>query len=76
MHNGQQRRETVKGARLNLIINFYDYSGREQPRRNAHTRALAAMSADERRGARTTEGRTTKKCIRISRSELKGPIKP
>jgi len=26
MHNGQ-RRETVKGARLNLIINFYDYSG-------------------------------------------------
>jgi len=28
MHNGQ-RRGAVKGARLNLIIKFYDYSRRE-----------------------------------------------
>jgi len=32
MHNGQ-RREAVKGARLNLIIKFYDYLGREEPER-------------------------------------------
>lgn len=40
MHNGQ-RRGAVKGARLNLIIKFYDYSGREHAAHIARC-ALAA----------------------------------
>lgn len=78
MHNGQ-RRETVKGARLNLITKFYDYSGREQPHRGNRAHALTQARA------RTTHARTTratslgprrKKSIKISRDEEKGPIKP
>lgn len=46
MHNGQ-RREAVKGARLNLIIKFYDYLGREQPCRNARMYARTHISVDE-----------------------------
>lgn len=70
MHNGQ-RREAVKGARLNLITKFYDYSGREQPHRNAYARAHALTHALRARstGASDALGPRRKKSIRISRDE-------
>jgi len=55
MHNGQWR-GAVKGARLNLIIKFYDYSGREHA-------ALTACARRQRVAAQ-------KKRIRISRDEV------
>jgi hypothetical protein len=66
MHNGQ-RCEAVKGARLNLIIKFYDYTGRAD--RSARLPASARVDA--------RDSRVEKKCIRISREQTEASaIKP